>query len=95
MMAMKTRPTINLPRIPRQIDNDEVRRCLKGLDSGVRSFVKDVYDDLSNGRVQHRTYTTVPTTSDVEEGEIVFYRSGTTYRLYANVDGVIKYITMT
>jgi len=94
-MALKTRPTIRLPRIPPQIDNAEFRRHLKGLDSGVRDFVKNVYDDLSNGRVQHRVYSSVPTTSDVEEGEIVFYKSGSTYRLYANVSGTMKYLTMT
>jgi len=94
-MAIKTRPTIKLPPIPPQIDNREVRKYLERLDVAVKHFVKAVYDDLSNGRVQHRAYTTIPTTSDVEEGEVVFYSSGSTYRFYANVAGSMQYITMT
>lgn len=93
-MAIKTRPTIKLPPIPPQIDNKEVRIYLEKVDIAIRHFVKAVYDDLSNGRVQHRAYTTVPTTSDVEKGEVVFYSSGSTYRLYANIAGTMKYITM-
>jgi len=95
MMAMKTRPTIKLPPIPPQIDNEEVRKYLKRVDVAIRHFVKGVYDDVTNGRIRHRLYTTTPTTSDVEEGEVVFYQSGSTRRLYANVAGTIKYITMT
>lgn len=94
-MAIKTRPTIKLPPIPSQIDNKEVRIYSEKLDIAVRHFVKAVYDDLSNGRVQHRVYTTAPTTSDVEEGEVVFYNSGGVRRLYVNVAGTMKYITMT
>jgi len=91
---LKTRPTIRLPRIPPQIDNEEVRKYLSRLDIAIRHFVKDVYGDITNGRIQHRVYTSVPTTSDVEEGEIVFYKSGSTVRLYANVSGAMKYIAM-
>lgn len=94
-MAIKTGPVIKLPPIPPQIDNEEVRKYLERVDIAIRQFVKGIYDDLSNGRVQHRAYTTIPTTSDVEQGEIVFYSSGSTYRLYANVAGTMKYITMT
>lgn len=92
---LKTGPVIKLPRIPPQIENEKVRKYLEQNDSSVRDFVKRVYDDISNGRVKHRLYTTVPTTSDVEEGEIVFYKSNSTIRLYTNVDGTMKYIAMT
>ena len=92
---LKTRPTINLPRIPPQIDNEEVREYLDRVNSVITDFVESVYSDLSNGRVQHRIYTSVPTTSEVEEGEIVYYKSDSTVRLYANVDGEMKYVTMT
>lgn len=94
-MAIKTRPTIKLPPIPPQIDNREVRKYLARVDIAIRHFVKAVYDDLSNGRVQHRVYTTTPSTSDVEEGEVVFYNSGGVRRLYCNVAESMKYITMT
>lgn len=94
-MALKTGPVIKLPRIPPQIDNEEIRKFLEHNDYAVRDFVKRVYDDISNGRVKHRLYTSVPTTSDVEEGEIVFYKSNSTVRLYTNVDGTMKYMTMT
>lgn len=92
---LRTRPTINLPRIPPQIEDEEVLRYLKQVSLAVSDFVKRVYDDISNGRVQHRVYTTVPTTTEVEEGEIVLYKSNGTVRLYANVDGTVKYVTMT
>lgn len=92
---LRTRPTINLPRIPPQIEDEEILRYLEQVNSAVSDFAKRVYNDLSNGRVQHRVYTTVPTTTEVEEGEIVYYKSNGTIRLYANVDGEMKYITMT
>lgn len=92
---LRTRPTINLPRIPPQIEDEEVLRYLEQVSSAVSDFVKRVYNDLSNGRVQHRVYTTVPTTTEVEEGEIVYYKSNGVIRLYANVDGEMKHITMT
>jgi len=94
-MALKTKPTIALPRIPTEIDTPEVRRYLEELHAAISDFIKRVYDDVSNGRIQHRVYTTVPTTSDCEQGEIVFYKSGSTYRLYANVAGTMKYLTLT
>lgn len=94
-MGLYSRAIINFPRIPPEIDNEEVRKYLEQVETAVREFVKAVYNDLSNGRVQHRLYTTVPTTAEVDEGEIVFYKSNSTIRLYANVDGSIKYITMT
>lgn len=94
-MALYTKSLINLPRIPPEIDNEEVRKYLEQIDRAVGEFVKAVYNDLSNGRVQHRLYTSVPSTSEVDEGEIVFYKSGATVRLYANVDGSIKYVIMT
>lgn len=94
MMPLYTKPTIQLPRIPPQIDNEEIREYLVRVNGAVEEFVKNVYNDLSNGRVQHRVYTSVPTTSDVEEGEIVFYKSGSTVRIYVNVDGTMKYVAM-
>lgn len=95
-MSLYTKPTISLPRIPPQIDNAEVRAYLERVNRAVEKFVKDVYNDLSNGRVQHRVYSTVPTTDDVEEGEIVFYNDGAgDVRLYGNVDGTVMYVTMT
>jgi len=92
---MRTRPTIKLPPVPREIDNEDVRSYLRKLDMAVREFVKAVYEDLSNGRIQHRTYTTEPTTSDVEEGEIVFYKSNSTVKLYGNVAGTMYSVTLT
>lgn len=92
---LKTRPIIKLPLMPSEIDNEDVRKYLEQINVAISDFVKKVYDDISNGRIQHRLYTTVPTTSDVEEGEIVFYKSDSTIRLYANVSGTMKYITMT
>jgi len=65
------------------------------VNNAITDFVKRVYDDLSSGRVQHRVYTSIPTTTDVEEGEVVLYKSNSTVRLYANVDGEMKYVTMT
>ena len=95
-MPLYTKPTISLPRIPPQIDNAEVRAYLENVNRAIEKFVKDVYNDLSNGRVQHRVYDSVPTTSDVEDGEIVFYDDGAgDVRMYANVDGTMKYISMT
>lgn len=94
-MALYTKSLISLPRIPPEIDNEEVRKYLEQVETTVREFVKATYNDLSNGRVQHRLYTSVPTTAEVDEGEIVFYKSNSTIRLYANVDGTIKYVTMT
>jgi len=94
-MALKTKPTIALPRIPKEIDTPEVHRYLEELHAAISDFVKRVYDDVSNGRIQHRVYTTVPTTSDCEEGEVVFYKSNSTYRLYANVAGTMKYLALT
>ena len=94
-MAWRTKPIINLPPIPPQLDNPAIRKYMEQIHSAVQDFVKRLYDDITNGRVQHRIYSTIPTTDDVEEGEIVFYKSADVYRLYANVAGVMKYITMT
>ena len=91
---LKTRPIIKLPPIPPQLDSREIREYLRELDTAIQNFVKAVYNDLAYGNVQHRLYTTVPTTSDVEEGEIVFYKSNSTIRIYANVSGTMKYISM-
>lgn len=94
-MSLRTKPTILLPDIPPQIDNEEIRQYLEDINRAIERFVKDVYDDMSSGRVQHRIYNTVPTTTKVDEGEIVFYDDGAgTVRVYANVGGVMKYVTM-
>lgn len=94
VVALQTRPVIKLPEILPQIKNREIRSYLRQLDLAIRHFVSDVYEDIHSGRIQHRVYTTIPTTSDVEEGEIVFYKSNSTVRLYANVSGSMKYIAM-
>ena len=92
---LHTRPTIYLPPIPSQIKDEEIKRYLTQVKTSIDSFVKNVYGDLAGGRVQHRVYDTIPTTDEVEEGEIVYYKSGSTVRLYANVDGEMKYVSMT
>ena len=42
-----------------------------------------------------RIETTVPTTDTVDEGELVGYYSGSTYRIYTKINEVLKYWALT
>ena len=42
-----------------------------------------------------KKFTSVPTTKEVPVGYFAFYNSGTTFRIYVNFYGTMKYWTLT
>jgi len=38
---------------------------------------------------------TVPTTDNLEEGQAIFYYDGANYRIYFNINNVIKFVALT
>jgi hypothetical protein len=53
--------------------------------------------DLQNptGKTDKLYIKSAPGTADLDEGQVVFYVSGSTYRLYTKINGVIKYWALT
>ena len=75
---------------------EEVKKVLSELEDwliqlqrSLEEYYKKVYYDLSLGASRHRLYTTVPTTTDLNDGEIALYTSGSNFRMYSNTSGLI------
>ena len=61
----------------------------------LEEVVSKVYSDFKYGSSTHRVVSTLPTTDDVDEGELVIYESGVTRRLYTKVNGSLRYMSLT
>jgi len=75
---------------------DELEEWLDRLCVLLEEAFKNVHYDLSLGTSKHRVLSSVPSSSDIEEGEIVFYDDGTsTRRLYTKLNGNLRYVDLT
>jgi len=97
---------INLPSdgilIPDFKFEGEVSKQLERLEGWLEKLClvleesfKRVYRDISMGTSRHRVLSSIPSASDLGEGEIVFYDDGAgTVRLYTKVNGSVKYVNL-
>jgi len=70
---------------PGKIDPDLHRY----IEEVARSVV--ILSGLSKGPI----VSSVPTTDEIDEGEIQFYESGSTRRLYTKINGSVRYVNLT
>ena len=60
---------------------------------GLDAATKKLYDDIEIGRAE--VVAVVPTIAQLDNGEFQFYESGVTRRLYVNLNGTIRYVSLT
>ena len=55
--------------------------------------MKIFFDWIARNLANANVLATVPTTEYLKQGDFVLYDDGTNYRLYANLNGTIRYIS--
>lgn len=75
---------------------DELQKWLSELCRSIEEYFRKAYFDISMGTSRFRITTSVPTTSTLEEGEIILYDNQVdTRRIYTKMNGVVRYATFT
>ena len=62
-------------------------------DPQIESLFKKIFTRAQP--TEHRYFTAAPTTTDLQVGEIALYDDGTNRRIYANVNGTVRYVALT
>ena len=80
--------------LPARFDDDPDEWLAQSMISIEEGF-RRVLQDVTVGAIRHTVVHDIPIASDIEEGMILFYQSGSTYTMYAKVQGVIKSVSLT
>jgi len=88
-------PDLILPETPEE-QRDELQRWLAELCHSIEEYFRKAYLDVSMGTSRFRITASVPTTGDLEEGEILLYDNQIdTRRIYTKMNGILRYVTLT
>ncbi len=80
--------------LPARFDDDPDEWLAQSMISIEEGF-RRVLQDVTVGAIRHTVVHDVPIASDIEEGMLIFYQSGSTVTLYAKVQGEIKSVSLT
>ena len=82
------------PRPPETLPVDQFEFVVDLL-RWIEEELRGVYNDISQGESTFKYFgATVPTTSDLNDGQLGLYNSGATWRLYVNVNGTVKLVAL-
>lgn len=81
--------------LPERFEGEELSSYVKRLKDALADVLDDVYKDTRYGAATHRVLSSVPGTSNLEEGALVFFESGGVRKLYTKLNGVVREVTLT
>jgi len=73
----------------------ELEDWLANLCRSIEEYFKKARMDIEVGASTHLILSSIPSVTDVDEGEIVFYDNGATRRGYTKLNGSLRYWTLT
>ncbi len=87
-----------VPNFEVSFDKDKPEDSWKHLEDWLEQLLRAVEDcfkqirfDLELGTMTRRVVSSIPTESELEEGEVVFYESGSVRRAYTKINGSLRY----
>ncbi len=92
---MRTTSRPYLPPVPPGLRDAAVQRYLTELNRALQQALIDLYTDVAQGQGGLTTFTAAPAATDVAANQIVLRTDAGNEKIYANIGGTMKSVSLT